>query len=1368
MSNNIARDNLSEKEIAWIDENSVKDAYESVKSSIRDSSEEASSNHGDSDKYDGEGIHFYRQIIAARANGLLPSLIDVDRAENFFFKALPKLTQRRATVIAIKPMMGKDRESILEEVGENEIYEILTAASSKYEITHVRTFGRVWVGIISFFDSYRRQNREIIESSLLECLSVINFASDVMDFAALNDWKLTCAIDYGNIMGGYVYSQEHFNILGAEIRWVVSTVEAAAVAQASAIYINENAKAAVLKVLKNRSSNLRFKREVLNSFMDQNLELISVSRSQRTSPDAHRSIIQDYSDHRDPGKQNVSLFRLHNSFDEFVLKESFQFEKLKAYKYDSFNGHENLDMFVKVRSFSNKQALLSDEILMSSSEDISTYHGKLLNVIQKNVYRTCCLSLRTFLIQFYSSNNHRKREATKKPSSRHKELSNFLFFVPDVHDFVAWFYSNILYFVGRGGRNSSKIYITTESSEIAEDSNIFSLNLSLKPKIDDEFSEFSNDESPNPYISPNPNCSYYEYSANMKLLSHNFVVKNAIMVLSASISVSIINCLYSANSLLLAAGASMCLLHMILEPKFFNSVHCLLLQFGMKLLFFLYFPVEELKMSGLVYQSDLYILQVLSFDLFFIGGQKRFVILVIDVAVILITLSLKFFVIYDRNTHWSSYRQQFLTSSRIILNSLLIVFVFFGILEACSYVSYVLEHVLVPEASKIYQKQRKALTVKIRRCGPPVPLSETALLFPRRRYRNVSVLVIHVCGADLIPNMVSEDCVPPMLKYVYDLIDDVIKGCGLFKVSEFSGVYVAVACPEFKSNSSFDSSHKMKAVEAIKKIQLEVNRFNKKNDMCIKLGLGLKQGSVNMGFISETKLVFDVAGEVRDLAYIFATSNNEDDAIISSEYSNEVDNIFVDEITKKKSKLSINSTEFEVIRVAFSGYAKFDKGLELKDFDYLHKLGEGGYASVHLLKEKSGGEEYAIKSIRKFRGGTNSNMIQREFTIFQQIDHDNIVSFKYCLVLKSRVFLVMDYIAGGNLNDVLKLLNSDVRVNKYSVLRSWFAELVLALMYLHSCNIIHRDVKPANILIGVDGHLKLCDLGLSKVIDVSSNVSFSSQTQNKSLATMRKLFPSKGIGEKLRGKVSTKLETITQSHSDTEDSSLSSHTTIIEAGNLKNPGTLADEYVGSLKVMNSEANIFRHHSRVGTPNFMAPEAINNLSCTNAIDWWSVGVTVYECTTNTRLFTGKDRNEIFRSIVHDSIDFSKLAEQSIELSDFTKGLLEKHFKSRLGYKNEKDIQSHPYFLGIRWETLSKDDSEYRIPARTFSKLEEREALQNRRQFYGDEDPSLATNAMHTSSRNKIETWRRKVDDIYSAACRTSVDEYSCTISAEEGV
>lgn len=139
----------------------------------------------------------------------------------------------------------------------------------------------------------------------------------------------------------------------------------------------------------------------------------------------------------------------------------------------------------------------------------------------------------------------------------------------------------------------------------------------------------------------------------------------------------------------------------------------------------------------------------------------------------------------------------------------------------------------------------------------------------------------------------------------------------------------------------------------------------------------------------------------------------------------------------------------------------FSKGMQLDDFEYMCMLGRGGFGSVHLLWENATEKEYAIKAIPRNKGSAIPKMIQREFIILQQMQHANVVSFKCCIINKAMIYLVMSYVRGGNLKEIVDRNKPDLKH-----LTSWFAELVLALDYIHSLGIIHRDVKPANCMIG--------------------------------------------------------------------------------------------------------------------------------------------------------------------------------------------------------------------------------------------------------------------------------------------------------------
>jgi serine/threonine protein kinase len=163
-----------------------------------------------------------------------------------------------------------------------------------------------------------------------------------------------------------------------------------------------------------------------------------------------------------------------------------------------------------------------------------------------------------------------------------------------------------------------------------------------------------------------------------------------------------------------------------------------------------------------------------------------------------------------------------------------------------------------------------------------------------------------------------------------------------------------------------------------------------------------------------------------------------------------------DDLIHRQSNIMLHRNESPWLRID----GNFG-GMQLDDFKYVGLLGRGGYGSVHLVKEHFSDLFYAIKVIVLKQGSIISKMIKRECIILQMMQHPNVVNLKFSVLIKSRLYLVMTYIRGGNLKQV-------VERDKLGIthLILWFAELVLALEYVHSTGIIHRDVKPANCMIG--------------------------------------------------------------------------------------------------------------------------------------------------------------------------------------------------------------------------------------------------------------------------------------------------------------
>jgi len=153
----------------------------------------------------------------------------------------------------------------------------------------------------------------------------------------------------------------------------------------------------------------------------------------------------------------------------------------------------------------------------------------------------------------------------------------------------------------------------------------------------------------------------------------------------------------------------------------------------------------------------------------------------------------------------------------------------------------------------------------------------------------------------------------------------------------------------------------------------------------------------------------------------------------------------------------------------------------LSDFTVKKVLGKGAFATVYKVTQNSTSETYAMKvmDIRDLKTkGALARVIDREKPVLEQVDHPFIVGLMGGYVSKNRVYLVMEYCPGGDLKSVLNLF----RLGSFPEAQARFytAELILALECLHQRGIIYRDLKPENVLLDVEGHIRLTDFGLVK------------------------------------------------------------------------------------------------------------------------------------------------------------------------------------------------------------------------------------------------------------------------------------------------
>lgn len=151
------------------------------------------------------------------------------------------------------------------------------------------------------------------------------------------------------------------------------------------------------------------------------------------------------------------------------------------------------------------------------------------------------------------------------------------------------------------------------------------------------------------------------------------------------------------------------------------------------------------------------------------------------------------------------------------------------------------------------------------------------------------------------------------------------------------------------------------------------------------------------------------------------------------------------------------------------------------DFEVVREIGQGAFGRVLLVKRKKNGHMLAMKVLQKSAvvKRQNQRYIMGERDILTQMDHPFIVRLKCALQTQSRLFLVMEYLPGGEL---LKHIREEGLLNEDQT-AFYVGECVLALEYLHSRNIVHRDLKPENVLLDMDGHIRLTDFGLARSVN---------------------------------------------------------------------------------------------------------------------------------------------------------------------------------------------------------------------------------------------------------------------------------------------
>ncbi|KAM9370188.1 protein kinase C zeta type isoform 1-T1 [Phaethornis superciliosus] len=323
--------------------------------------------------------------------------------------------------------------------------------------------------------------------------------------------------------------------------------------------------------------------------------------------------------------------------------------------------------------------------------------------------------------------------------------------------------------------------------------------------------------------------------------------------------------------------------------------------------------------------------------------------------------------------------------------------------------------------------------------------------------------------------------------------------------------------------------------------------------------------------------------------------------------SEETDGISYIPSNRKHDNLKDDSEDIKPVIDGMDGI-KISQGLGLQDFDLIRVIGRGSYAKVLLVRLKKNDQIYAMKVVKKelVHDDEDIDWVQTEKHVFEQASSNPfLVGLHSCFQTTSRLFLVIEYVNGG---DLMFHMQRQRKLPEEHA-RFYAAEICIALNFLHERGIIYRDLKLDNVLLDAEGHIKLTDYGMCK----------------------------EGLG----------------------------------------PGDTTSTFCG-------------------TPNYIAPEILRGEEYGFSVDWWALGVLMFEMMAGRSPFDiitdNPDMNTedyLFQVILEKPIRIPRFL--SVKASHVLKGFLNKDPKERLGCQPQtgfSDIKSHTFFRSIDWDLLEK--------------------------------------------------------------------------------
>lgn len=306
-------------------------------------------------------------------------------------------------------------------------------------------------------------------------------------------------------------------------------------------------------------------------------------------------------------------------------------------------------------------------------------------------------------------------------------------------------------------------------------------------------------------------------------------------------------------------------------------------------------------------------------------------------------------------------------------------------------------------------------------------------------------------------------------------------------------------------------------------------------------------------------------------------------------------------------------------------------------FDTVKPLGLGAFGVVTLVRKTDTKKLYAMKTLRKVDVLRRNQVahVKAERDILAEADNEWVVKLFFSFQDSENLYFVMEYIPGG---DMMSLL---IKLGTFPEHLTLFytAELVCAIESVHRMGFIHRDIKPDNILIGADGHIKLTDFGLCTGFRwTHDSKHYQPKGQHNRQGSMEPQYD-ESLGQPLKP---------------------------LELRRMR------------------DHNRCVAHSLVGTPNYIAPEILRRNGYTQLCDWWSVGVIMYEMLVGQPPFMAPTPSETQVRIInwHENIHIPRHAVMSPSATDLILRFC-CNPADRIGTNGAEEIKTHAFFSAIDW-------------------------------------------------------------------------------------